>query len=333
MIEPACYYSSKRLMTTNFEPVCIYLKTMKTAFIFPGQGSQYMGMCKDMADAYPQILDLFKKADEILGFSLSNICFNGPEEDLKQTYVTQPAIFVHSVAIASAISGKLKADAAAGHSLGEYSALVHAGALSFEDGLRLVKIRGDEMQKAGTMNKGTMAAVVGLDAEKVAAVCKEASSAGIVQVANYNSPGQIVISGSVDGVKKAMELAKANKAKLVKELVVHGAFHSPLMEPAREKLKMALYATEFKQVKIPVYRNVDAKAIQPDTPVDEIRDSLYRQLTSSVRWEESVKNMTADGIEEFIELGPGKVLQGLVKRISPSAAIKGFDKSEDLKSL
>lgn len=305
---------------------------MSIAFIYPGQGSQYVGMGKDLFEQFPQIKELYEKANITLGFELTKVCFEGPEEELKQTFVTQPAIFTHSIAVTALIEGKFAPSFAAGHSLGEYTALVTAGALSFEDGLRLVKLRGDEMQKAGTANKGTMAAVIGLDTKLIEEACSEASSSGIVQVANINSPGQVVISGSIEGVKQAMVLAKQKGAKMVKELVVHGAFHSPLMEPAKIELKKALDDTEFSKVKIPVYRNVDAKPITPDTDVSEIRDSLFRQLTSSVRWEESVLNMTADGAAEFIELGPGKVLQGLVKRISPGVTIRGFDKAADINS-
>lgn len=306
---------------------------MSISFIFPGQGSQYVGMGKDLCGFYPEIKELYEKADSILGFEFSRICFEGPEEELKQTYITQPAIFVHSIAVTKLIGKKFTASMAAGHSLGEYSALVFAGALSFEDGLKLVKIRGDEMQKAGTLNKGTMAAIIGLDAAQLEEVCREASITGIVQPANFNSPGQIVISGSVEGVRKAMELAKERKAKLVKELVVHGAFHSPLMQPAQAELKKALDETEFKNVRIPVYRNVDAKQITSKTGADEIRDSLLEQLTSCVRWEESVINMINAGATEFIELGPGKVLQGLIKRINNTVTIKGFDKAEEIKAI
>jgi [acyl-carrier-protein] S-malonyltransferase len=205
--------------------------------------------------------------------------------------------------------------------------------MSFEEGLKLVKFRGELMQKAGEQQKGTMAAVMGLEPKILEEICKEASAAGIVQVANFNSPGQIVISGSVEGVRKAMEIAKANKAKLVKELVVHGAFHSPLMEPAKEEFKKALDNAPINNVRIPVYANVTAKPILPDTPIDTIKDLLYNQLTSSVRWEESVVNMISDGSSEFIELGPGKVLQGLIKRINGSVSVKGFDKAEDLDNL
>ncbi len=303
---------------------------MSIAFIYPGQGSQYVGMGKDLYDMYPEVKNLYETANEVLGFGLTKVSFEGPEEELKQTYITQPAIFTHSIAVTKLLQGKITPDITAGHSLGEYTALVTAGALSFEDGLRLVKLRGEEMQKAGTVNKGTMAAVIGLDTMLTEESCKEA--AGIVQVANFNSPGQVVISGSAEGVKQAMVLAKQKGAKIVKELVVHGAFHSPLMEPAGEELKRAINNTEFNKVRIPVYRNVDAKPTMPDTDISVIRESLYRQLTSSVRWAESITNMVNNGASEFIELGPGKVLQGLVKRISPGVTIRGYDKAIDIKA-
>lgn len=303
---------------------------MRIAFIFPGQGSQYVGMGKDLYDSYQIVKNLFDRANEVLGFEITKICFEGPEEELKQTFVTQPAIFIHSLAIASLIESKHTASCAAGHSLGEYSALAFAEALSFDDGLKLVKIRGEQMQRAGTANKGTMAAVIGLDISVVEKVCKEAYHAGVVQIANYNSPGQIVISGSVEGVKQAMLMAKQEGAKLVKELVVHGAFHSPLMEPAIQELKNAIYNTEIKKVKMPVYRNVDAMPTFPGTDVSVIRDTLLKQLTSSVKWEQSVRNMISDGADEFIEVGPGKVLQGLVKRINPNVSTRGFDKASDI---
>jgi [acyl-carrier-protein] S-malonyltransferase len=293
----------------------------KVAYIFPGQGSQYVGMGKDLYAEFSVAKELFLKADSILGFSLSKICFEGPEEELKQTKNTQPAIFLQSLAVWNILKPH-DAAMAAGHSLGEYSALVAAGALAFEDGVRLVRLRGELMQKAGEENPGTMAAVVGLDAKIVGEVCCTAWPEGIVQAANFNSPGQIVISGSVNGVRKAMELGKQRGAKLVKELVVSGAFHSPLMQSAKDGLRVALDKTEFRNAKIPVYTNVTAKPVQK---ANEIRTRLFEQVTSPVRWEETIENMSADGASSFIEIGPGKVLQGLVKRIVPGASIAGFD--------
>ena len=306
---------------------------MKTAFVYPGQGAQYVGMGKELYETYEEVIQIYEKANQILGFELSKVSFEGPEEKLKQTFITQPAIFTHSICLSKIVQKKLSPAYTAGHSLGEYSALFCAGALTFEEGLKLVKLRGELMQKAGEEQKGTMAAVMGLEPQKLEDVCREASLEGVVQVANYNSPGQIVISGSVEGVKKAMELAKAQKAKLVKELVVHGAFHSPLMEPAKQEFKKALYIAPILNVKIPVYANVTAMPILPETPVETIKDLLYNQLTSSVRWEQSVMNMINDGAEEFVELGPGKVLQGLIKRINPDVTIRGFDKAEDLNNI
>lgn len=298
----------------------------KKAFLFPGQGSQYVGMAKDLFDNSVEAKEMIRTADEAVGANLSYIMFNGPEEELKQTEYTQPAIFLHSVVLASLIR-TLRPDAAAGHSLGEYSALVAAGAIQFYEAIKLVRQRGLAMQYAGTVMKGTMAAIVGLQPDVVNNLCKEASSVGTVQCANFNSPGQIVISGSVEGVKKAMELCKSNGAKLVKELVVSGAFHSPLMEPAKEKLQQALDETHFYNARFPVYANVTAK---PVSDKDEIKKSLFEQLTSPVRWEETIQNMINDGIEEFYEVGPGKVLQGLVKRINPDVKVFGIDKYEDV---
>ena len=305
---------------------------MSIAFVYPGQGSQYVGMGQDLYESYPEIQDLYAKSNEILGYDISEVSFNGPEEKLKQTFITQPAIVIHSVAATKLVKNK-EPLFTAGHSLGEFSALIKAGALSFEDGLKLVQLRGELMQKAGEENEGTMAAIIGLDPEKVNQVCEEASDTGVVQVANYNSPGQIVISGSVAGVQKAMAIAKEKGAKMVMQLVVHGAFHSPLMESAREDFKVALDYTEFKKINIPVYTNVYAQPITKDTDIEYIKESLYNQLTSSVRWEESIVNMINDGAKEFVELGPGKVLQGLIKRINNSVNIKGLDKVQDIEAV
>ncbi|MBM2839718.1 MAG: fabD [Bacteroidetes bacterium] len=296
------------------------------AIVFPGQGSQYVGMGKDLYQQSSLARELFEKADAMLGFSISKICFDGPEDELRQTRNTQPAIFLHSMALTNSLPG-LKAEMVAGHSLGEYTALVAAGALSFEDGLRLVRLRGELMQHAGEVNKGTMAAVVGLEPDVVENICAEATAAGVVQPANFNSPGQIVISGSIDGVRKAMELAKLRGAKLVKELVVSGAFHSPLMESARVGLKEALEKTQVRDAKIPVYANATA---EPVMRAPEIRDLLHKQVTSPVRWEQSVRNMVRDGASMFYEVGPGKVLQGLIKRTEPGVQVAGFDKFADI---
>ena len=297
-----------------------------TAFVFPGQGSQYVGMGKDLYGQNAGARTLFDQADSILGFSLTKICFEGPDDELRQTKNTQPAIFLHSMVAAGLVQSG-KASMAAGHSLGEYSALVYAGALTFEDALRLVRLRGELMQQAGIEKPGTMAAVVGLDPAAVGEVCCTAWDTGVVQAANFNSPGQIVISGSVEGVRKAMELAKARGAKLVKELPVSGAFHSPLMESAKEGLHTALEKILIRDAAIPVYANVTAKPVQKS---EEIRRLLNDQLTSPVRWEETIRNMAADGADKFVEIGPGKVLQGLVKRIVPTASTAGIDKFVDL---
>ena len=302
------------------------------AFVFPGQGSQYVGMAQDIYDADSSARAMMERADQILGRPLTSICFRGPESELRQTGNTQPAIFLHSMVLFAQIKKRHRADGTlpamvAGHSLGEYSALVAAGALSFEDGLRLVRIRGELMQQAGEECHGTMAAVVGLSPEAIEEVCAEASAAGIVQPANFNSPGQIVISGSVEGVRKGMDLAKARGAKLVKELVVSGDFHSALMEGAREGLKKALDRATIRDAEIPVYANVTA---EPVTRAAEIRDLLYRQLTHPVRWEQSVRAMARDGAQAFLEVGPGKVLQGLIGRTLPGTATAGASAWNDV---
>jgi [acyl-carrier-protein] S-malonyltransferase len=299
----------------------------KTAFIFPGQGSQYVGMGKDLFENEPKAKTLFERADAALGYSLSRICFDGPEENLQQTKNTQPAIFVHSMAAFELVKESRSMTMTAGHSLGEYSALVAAGALSFEDGLTLVRTRGELMQKAGLAQPGTMAAIVGLGSGIIEEVCAEASAEGVVQPANFNSPGQVVISGSSAAVRKAMELAKTRGAKLAKELPVSGAFHSPLMESACEGLRAALERTEMHDARVPVYANVTARPVRD---AKEIRELLFRQLTHPVRWEESVVNMASDGVTTFVECGPGRVLQGLVKRILGAVEVCGIEKLADV---
>ncbi|HZY10073.1 MAG TPA: ACP S-malonyltransferase [Bacteroidota bacterium] len=301
----------------------------ETAYIFPGQGSQYVGMGKDLFECHAGAREMFERADDILGFSLSKICFEGPENELRKTKNTQPAIYLHSIILCSIMEPQ-DVGMAAGHSLGEYTALVFSGAMTFEDGLKLVRLRGELMQEAGEKELGTMAAVVGLSPDVVEKVCREARSSGVVQCANFNSPGQIVISGSVDGVRKAMEISKAQGAKLVKELVVSGAFHSPLMKSAHEGLKKALHSTSILDARIPVYSNAAAKPMQK---TGEIRTLLEQQLTSAVRWEESILRMIADGARTIIEVGPGKVLQGLVKRIDPTIDVRGVDRFVDIEKF
>ena len=292
----------------------------KLAFLCPGQASQVVGMGKDLFDAFPQARHRFSDADEILGTPLSQICFEGPEEALKQTKYTQPALFVHSAIMAELlVERNILPEMTAGHSLGEYSALFAAGSIDFAAGLKVVKIRGEGMQHACEVSPGTMAAIVGLEEAQVTQVCQEASASGIVQPANFNSPGQVVISGSVAGVQKAMELAKAAGAKLVKELVVSGAFHSPLMEPARESLFAALDELEIRIPRCPVYANVSAA---PQTNPEEIRRLLKEQLLSPVRWNQSIGAMITDGAGTFMEVGPGQVLTGLLKRIDRN--VMGF---------
>ncbi len=281
------------------------------AYVFPGQGAQFTGMGKDLYDNSPLAKELFEKANEILGFRITDIMFEGTAEQLKETKVTQPAIFLHSVILAKTLGSDFTPDMVAGHSLGEFSALVANGSLSFEDGLRLVSKRALAMQKACEVKPSTMAAVLGLDDKIVEDVC--ASIDGVVVAANYNCPGQLVISGETTAVEKACEAMKSAGAKRALLLPVGGAFHSPMMEPAREELAAAIEATTFSQGSCPVYQNVTATAIND---ANEIKKNLITQLTAPVKWTQSVQQMIADGADLFIEVGPGNVLQGLVKKIN-----------------
>lgn len=285
------------------------------AFIFPGQGAQFVGMGKDLYEGSSLAKELFEKANEILGFSITDIMFNGTAEDLKQTKVTQPAIFLHSVILSKTLEN-FKPDMVAGHSLGELSALVANGTLSFEDGLKLVSRRALAMQAACEITPGTMAAILGLEDAVVEQACSEVD--GIVVPANYNCPGQLVISGEINAINTACELLKEKGARRALVLPVGGAFHSPLMEPAREELAAAIEQTVFNEPTCPVYQNVSTTAVS--SPV-EIKKNLIAQLTAPVKWTQSVQNMVADGAETFTEVGPGKVLQGLVKKIHSGAEV------------
>ncbi|MDX9845569.1 MAG: ACP S-malonyltransferase [Tenuifilaceae bacterium] len=281
------------------------------AFVFPGQGAQFVGMGKDLYSNSPLAKELFDKANQILGFNITNLMFDGTDEDLRQTKVTQPAIFLHSVILAKILGNEFKPEMVAGHSLGEFSALVASGALSFEDGLVLVSKRAMAMQKACEMEPSTMAAILGLEDDVVEKIC--ANIDDVVVPANYNSPGQLVISGSIGGINLACEKLKEAGAKRALPLKVGGAFHSPLMEPARVELAQAIESTEFKTPICPIYQNVDAKAY---TSPELIKQNLISQLTSPVRWTQTMINMLADGATSFTELGPGNVLQGLVKKVN-----------------
>lgn len=293
------------------------------AFVFPGQGSQYVGMGKDLYDNNPLAKKLFDKADEILGFKITDIMFAGTDDQLKETRVTQPAVFLHSVISALCMGDHSHVAMMAGHSLGEFSALVVAGALSFEDGLRLVAARANAMQEACEANPGTMAAIIGLPDEKVEEVCSSITKEGkVVVAANYNCPGQLVISGDKEGISEACEKLKTAGAKRALPLKVGGAFHSPLMQMAKDKLQKAIEETTFATPKCPVYQNVDGK---PHTDAEEIKRNLIAQLTSSVRWTSSVQNMIADGADDFTECGPGKALQGMIARINKEVSAHGID--------
>lgn len=292
------------------------------ALVFPGQGSQYPGMGKDLYESSPYARDLFEQANKLLGFNITDIMFEGTHDDLKQTKVTQPAIFIHSTILLKTL-GDLQFDAVAGHSLGEFSALVANGALTFEDGLLLVLKRALAMQKACEKAPSTMAAIIGLPDETVEQICKNIDD--VVVPANYNSPVQIVISGTLAGVDEACEKLREAGAKRAIKLPVGGAFHSPLMEPARAELAEAIDATRFAKPVCPVYQNVWAK---PVTDPEIIKENLMAQLTAPVRWTQTIQNMTADGIDSFLEIGAGNVLQGLIAKIAPEAETAGIDKQE-----
>ena len=302
-----------------------------TAFIFPGQGSQVVGMAKDLYEEYDSIRELYHNANKLLGFDLAKLSFEGPEEDLKKTNITQPALFVHSYAVFMLLGNMgIKPVMTAGHSLGEYSALVAAGALDFNSGLELVKIRGQVMQEAGQKHSGTMAAIIGLEMNTVKNICEQASVAGIVQPANFNSPDQIVISGSVSGVKKAIDLAKTQNAKRAIELNVSGAFHSPLMASAQDALTTALAKSPIQDTQIPVYCNVNAR---PSKSADEIRTHLEAQLISPVLWGNTMTQMVKDGADQFFEVGSGKVLTGLLRRIDRNITCIPIGTVQDIKDI
>jgi [acyl-carrier-protein] S-malonyltransferase len=283
---------------------------MKTAYVFPGQGAQFVGMGQDLYNLNEETKALFEKANDILGFRITDIMFSGTDEELKQTNVTQPAIFLHSVILAKALGDSFQPDMVAGHSLGEFSALVAAGALSFEDGLKLVSQRANAMQKACELQPSTMAAILGLEDAIVEEICAKVDE--VVVAANYNCPGQLVISGSIEGVDKACALLTEAGAKRALKLNVGGAFHSPLMESAKVELQAAIEATDILSPRCPIYQNIDA---QPQTEPAIIKQNLIAQLTGAVRWTQTVQNMLADGATAFVEVGPGNVLQGLVKKV------------------
>ncbi len=304
----------------------------KIAFVFPGQGSQAVGMGKDLYENLEIARELYKLADEIMGVKLSEISFNGPAEELKQTNFTQPALYVHSYILTKLINDNIKAECTAGHSLGEYTANAYAGTFGFEDGLRIVKTRGILMKNSGTIAQGTMAALIGLTKEQVIEICNKASADGVVQAANFNCPGQIVISGEVKAIESAIKIAKdaPYNCKIAKKLEVSGAFHSELMRTADKDLRDALDNMQLNEPSIPVYNNTTGEPLK-DT--DNIRKALKEQLTSPVLWELSVLNMIRDGVSKFYEIGSGKVLTGLIKKISPDVETINISCLEDLKNL
>lgn len=289
------------------------------AYVFPGQGAQFVGMGKELYESNAKAKDLFEQANDILGFRITDEMFSGTDEGLKQTKITQPAVFLHSVILASTLDN-FKPDMVAGHSLGEFSALVANGAMNFEDGVKLVSMRAQAMQKACEMNPSTMAAIIGLDDDVVEEACASIQNE-VVVAANYNCPGQLVISGSIEGVNQACEVLKEKGARRALVLPVGGAFHSPLMEPAREELAEAIASTQFSNPICPVYQNVSTKA---ETDPKVIQENLIAQLTSSVKWTQSVQHMIADGATSFIEVGPGRALQGMIVKIDRSVEISGI---------
>ncbi|MFA7325368.1 MAG: ACP S-malonyltransferase [Candidatus Kapaibacterium sp.] len=304
---------------------------MKKVALFSGQGSQYVGMLKDYYENNIESKTLIDKADELLGYSLSDICFNGPVEKLKETRYTQPAIFLHSAVVSSMTKEKLIIEGVAGHSVGEYAALYSAGVISFEDAVKLVSLRGELMFTAGENEPGTMFAVIGMEDDVLIEICKELNTNGnIVVPANFNSPGQIVISGSRDYLRENSGIFKERGARMAMELPVSGAFHSPLMKPAQDKLAEAISNIEFRNANIPLYTNVDAK---PETSSKELKKKLIEQLTAPVLWTKILNNLQKDGFTDFIEMGPGNVLQGLCKRTLKDINISGFDKLQDIENV
>ncbi len=306
---------------------------MKQVALFPGQGSQYVGMGLDLFNNFDKAKAMYKLADSILGFSISDISFNGPLETLKETRYTQPALFVHSAILFELIKDKIQIAATAGHSVGEYAALFATGVITFEDGLKIVAKRGDLMFQSGVEQPGTMYAVIGLEDEKVEDVCRQCTANGngqVVVAANYNSPGQLVISGSKELLTNSVSKFKEAGAKMVKELVVSGAFHSPLMQSSADELSKIINTTDFQNAKVPVYLNVTSK---PETDANIIKQALIEQLTSPVLWSQSMQNMRKDELKTFIEVGAGSVLQGLAKRSISDAVISGVDKIESLQQF
>lgn len=305
----------------------------RIAFVFPGQGSQAVGMGKDLFDKYSLAKDLYSLADEIMEMPLSTISFEGPADLLMQTHITQPALFVQSYILLQLIGNKIKADATAGHSLGEYTSIAYSNSVDFEDGLRLVKKRGELMKESGLKRPGTMAALIGLNENQVQDICNKAAENQIVQPANYNAPGQIVISGDVEAVHRAMKIAKEEpyNAKMAKELPVSGAFHSELMLSSAEELRVAIDKVNIKNSEIPIYTNAEAEPVENK---DIIKNSLFRQLMSSVKWMQSINNMiNGFNVSKFYEIGSGKVLTGLIKRINPNVEIYNIGNAEDIENF